>query len=268
MNFLVTDDEPLQLKELVSVLRRLRPDAEIFSHTWPDDALESARAHPIDVAFLDIQMGDMTGLELALRLKAVKPDIHVIFVTGYAQYAVDAFAMHATGYLLKPITEEDVSRELTFIYSDRQDEKRIQVKTFGGFDIYVDGQPVRFGRAKAKELLAYLVDRRGSSVTTGEAYAALFEDAEDTPSGKSYFRTILHEMVTALKIAQAEEILVKGHNSFAVDPQKFDCDYYRFLQGDPQTINAFQNDYMLSYSWAEIRNAELDFWEYREPRHR
>ena len=73
--------------------------------------------------------------------------------------------------------------------------------------------------------------------------------------------------MNALK-AQAEEILVKGHNSFAVDPETFDCDYYRFLQGDPAAVNAFQNDYMQSYSWAEIRNAELDFWEYREPERR
>lgn len=268
MNFLVTDDEPLQLKELVSVLRQLQPDAEIFPYTWPDDALDSARAYPMDAAFLDIQMGGMTGLELALKLKEVRPDIHIIFVTGYAQYAVDAFAMHATGYLLKPVTEEAVSRELTFIYRDRPAEKRIQVKTFGGFDVYADGQLIRFGRAKAKELLAYLVDRRGSSVTTGEAYAALFEDAEDTPSGKSYFRTILHELIAALKKAQAEEILVKEHNSFAVDPETFDCDYYRFLQGDPVAVNAFQNDYMQSYSWAEIRNAELDFWESRGPERR
>lgn len=111
----------------------------------------------------------------------------------------------------------------------------------------------------SKELFAYLVDRRGSSVTTGEAYAALFEDAEDTLSGKSYFRTILHEMVNTLKKAGVEEILVKGRNSYAVIPEKIDCDYYRFLQGDPAAVNAFQNDYMAAYSWAEIRNAELGF---------
>ena len=184
MNFLVADDEMLQLEELVSVLKRLYPDSAVFSHTWPDDALETAKLHPVDVAFLDIQMGGMNGLELAVRLKKIKPDIHIIFVTGYSQYAVDASAVHATGYLLKPVTEEAVSRELTFIYSSRQ-VKRIEIRTFGGFDIYVDGQIVRFGRAKSKELLAYLVDRRGLSVTTGEAYAALFEDAEDTLSGKS-----------------------------------------------------------------------------------
>ena len=121
----------------------------------------------------------------------------------------------------------------------------------------MDGQLVRFGRAKSKELLAYLVDR-----TTGEAYATLFEDAQDTLSGKSYFRTILHEMINSLKKADADEILLKRHNSYAVIPEKFDCDYYRFLQGDPVAVNAFQNDYMPSYSWAEIRNAELGFKGY------
>ena len=78
-------------------------------------------------------------------------------------------------------------------------------------------------------------------------------------SGKSYFRTILHEMVNTLKKAGVEEILVKGRNSYAVFPEKLDCDYYRFLQGDPAAVNAFQNDYMAAYSWAEIRNAELGF---------
>ena len=161
MIFLVTDDELLQLNELVSILQQIRPDATVFSHTWPDDALETAKLYPIDVAFLDIQTGGMNGLELAVRLKKINPDIHIIFVTGYSQYAVDAFAMHATGYLLKPVTEEAVNRELTFIYSYQH--SRIEIRTFGGFDVYVDGQLIRFGRAKSKELLAYLVDRRGLS---------------------------------------------------------------------------------------------------------
>lgn len=259
MNVLVTDDELLQLKELTNVLQRIRPDVAVFPYTWPDDALGAAKHRPMDVAFLDIQTGGMTGLELAIQLKKIKPDIHIVFVTGYSQYAVDAFAIHATGYLLKPVTEEAVNRELTFIYNDQTSNNHIEIRTFGGFDLYVDGQLVRFGRAKSKELLAYLVDRRGLSVTTGEAYAALFEDAEDTLSGKSYFRTILHEMINTLKKANAEEILLKGRNSYAVIPEKFSCDYYRFLQGDPVAINAFQNDYMLPYSWAETRNAELIF---------
>ena len=78
----------------------------------------------MDVAFLDIQTGDINGLQLAVELKKVKPDIHIIFVTGYSQYAVEAFSIHATGYLLKPVTEEAVSRELTFIYRERRPKRR------------------------------------------------------------------------------------------------------------------------------------------------
>ena len=105
----------------------------------------------------------MSGLELALELKRLQPGVHIIFVTGFSQYAVDAFAMHASGYLLKPATEEAVLRELTFLYQEREAGARVRVKTFGGFDVYVDGEPLRFGRAKSKELFAYLVDRRGTS---------------------------------------------------------------------------------------------------------
>ena len=115
MNFLLTDDEPLQLQELTSILRRIRPEAQVFAYAWPDDALEGAKSNSIDVAFLDIQTGGMSGLELALELKRLQPGVHIIFVTGFSQYAVDAFAMHASGYMLKPATEEAVLRELTFL---------------------------------------------------------------------------------------------------------------------------------------------------------
>ena len=102
----------------------------------------------------------------------------------------------------------------------------------------------------------------GCLLQRGRAYAALFEDALDTLSGKSYFRTILYEMINSLKKVNADEILRIERNSYAIIPEKFDCDYYKLLQGDPMAVNAYQNDYMLSYSWAEIRNAELGFKEY------
>ena len=66
-------------------------------------------------------------------------------------------------------------------------------------------------------------------------------------------------MIKTLKKAGAEEILIKGYNSYSIVPEKFDCDYYRFLEGDPKAINQYKNDYMPQYSWAEYRNAELGF---------
>ena len=259
MRFLVVDDEKFMVEEMVKVLHRVQPDAEIISCICPDEALEAAVQHTVDVAFLDIQMGKMSGLELATRLKKIKPDTHIIFATGYQEYAVTAFRLHATGYLLKPVEEEDVKRELTFIYDEVPHKKRIRIQTFGGFEVFVDDQPVNFSRAKSKELLAYLVDHRGAIVTTADARAALFEDAADTVATKNYFHQLVYELKNALKKVGAGEILKKGFNGYAVMPDLFDCDYYRFLEGDPIAVNQYQNDYMPLYSWGELHNAELCF---------
>lgn len=259
MRFLAVDDEPLLLDKLVNTLKTAKPEAEILSFLWAADALEAAKSNPIDVAFLDIQMGGMSGLELAGRLKKIKPDIHIIFVTGYSQYAVNAFAMHATGYLLKPVDEADIIRELTFVYGEKCTASRIRIQTFGGFDVFVNDTLLKFERQKAKELLAFLVDRRGASVTTGEAYAVLFENESYSVSKRTYFRNIVKSLKDTLKSANADEILAKGYNSLAVVPDLFECDYYNFLNSDPVAINFYQNDYLPAYSWAESHNAELGF---------
>ncbi len=254
--FLAVDDEPFLLEELRDALKQARPDAEILTFARPREALAAAETQAVDAAFLDIEMGSMTGLELAERLKRLQPDLHIIFVTGHQEYALQAFRVHATGYLLKPICQEDLNRELTFLYEKRQPGK-IRVQTFGGFEIYVNGEPVKFGRSKSKELLAYLIDRRGASVTTGDAYAILFEDMKATASGKGYFRNVIRDMKESLKAVGADHILLRDFNRLAIVPELLDCDYYRFLQGDPAAVNQYRGDYLPQYSWAEFRNGEL-----------
>ena len=256
MRFLAVDDEPLMLAELTELLQDLRPGAEVLGFTKPRTALAAMEGQTADVAFLDIQMGGMSGLELAEHLKRRQPDLHIIFVTGYQKYAVQAFRLHATGYLLKPLNREDLERELTFLYGERP-AGRVRVQTFGGFEVYVNGVPVKFGRARSKELLAYLIDRKGAGVSTAEACAVLFENGASTPSSKSYYRTLIKDLRDSLAAAGIEDILRRGFNSLAVLPDKLDCDYYRFLQGDAAAVNQYRGDYLPQYSWAEFRNGEL-----------
>lgn len=256
MRFLAVDDEPLLLEELKEALEQVRPGAQVLAFTRPREALAAAEKSGAQVAFLDIEMGSMTGLELAERLKRLLPDIRIVFVTGHQEYAVQAFQLHATGYLLKPISAQALERELTFIYGERP-AGRVRVQTFGGFEVFVDEVPVKFGRAKSKELLAWLIDRKGASATTGEAYAALFENAADTVSGRGYFRNIVKDLRESLRAAGAEDILLRGYNSLAIVPEKLDCDYYRFLKGEAAAVNLYRGDYLPQYSWAEFRNGEL-----------
>lgn len=262
MRFLTVDDEPLVLRDLQEVLMQAAPGSECVGFTKPREALAFAERETVDAAFLDIEMGSVNGLVLAKRLKDLQPDLHIIFVTSYAQYAVDAFALHATGYLLKPVQEADIRRELTFLYGERQvpesREKHIRVQTFGGFEVFVDEKILAFKRAKAKELFAYLVDRRGIAVTTREASAVLWEDEAYSTERKNYYQTILTSLRGTLKEAGISHVLVKGHNRLAIRPELLDCDSYRFLDRDPKAVNQYRRDYMICYSWAEFSMGEME----------
>ncbi len=254
MRFIVVDDEPLALRDLSEILRKVVPDCEIVGCSTASEALKTVQNREngdFDVAFLDIELGSGNGITLAKAMKDVTPDLHIIFVTAYDTYALRAFEVHATGYLLKPALEEDIRRELTFLYKN-DIGKRVRVQTFGGFDVFVDGKPLVFRRAKAKELLALLVDRRGNVLTAREAICLLYEDDGTNDRVKlDYFRTLVHDIRRALSEAGVPEILVRSRNALAVRADLIDCDSYRFLQGDPVAINSYRHDYMIHYSWAE-----------------
>lgn len=259
MRFIAADDEEFALLDLKQALEKASPDAEITVANNPELVLKYVEALPYDAAFLDVEMFGMTGIELAERIKKIQPDIRIIFVTGYEKYAIDAFRIHATGYLMKPVSAEAIKRELSFIYEPRHDSPRIRIQTFGGFDVFVAGIPIIFKRAKAKELLAYIVDRRGASLTIREAADVLFEDGKYDISRKNYMQTIVADLRSSLKQAGAESIIIKTHNSIAVDTTAFECDYYLFLNGDAAAINSYRGDYLPAYSWSEMTAAQLDF---------
>ncbi len=254
MNMMVVDDEPLALKDLVRALRSVQPDCEPIEFSTPRAALAHAQGCPVDVAFLDIEMPGMSGLSLAKRLKDAQPDMHIVFVTSYEHYALDAFALHATGYLLKPVQESELERELTFVYGHRPAPARalVRIQTFGGFAAFVDEKPLAFKRSKTKELLALLVDRRGAPVTAREACAVLWEDEPCTASQRSYYQSLVADLRATLEGAGAGGALAKSWNSLAIDPDALDCDSYRFLDGDPEAVNSYRGAYLPSYSWAEF----------------
>lgn len=258
MEFLIIDDQPFCLEDLQNVLETVSPGCICTCFTSSEQALECARSRSFHVAFLDIKLDGADGLVLAKQLKDLQPDLHIIFVTGYEKYAVSAFAMHASGYLLKPATPDEVRRELTFLYGESALTHPIQVRTFGGFEVIVDGKPLVFTRAKSKELLACLIDRRGAGLTTREACSLLWEDGVYNVARKNYFQTIVHDLRQTLKDAGIESLLVKTRNQIAIRAEELDCDSYRFLDGDPVAINNYRHNYLPSYSWAEFTVGKME----------
>lgn len=259
---MIVDDERLAAEELYDICmsHRLVSEAMVFNN--PSDALiYIAQNDDIDLAFLDIEMPVMTGLELARRINAIKSPTKIVFVTGFKEYAYDAFRVNAIGYVLKPYTDEMVYNEIekadTFIESTPQ--KEVTVKTFGYFDVFVNQKPVFFSSAKSKEFLALLIDRQGSSVSTEQAVAALWPNREYDESVQSLFRKVLKSLRTALADAGISDIFIDGRNQRSVDTSKFSCDLYEFLQNPRANVDTFRGEYMEGYTFArqtanKIRN--------------
>ena len=131
MIILAVDDEALGLQSLTKAIAKADPEAEIKSFSSSKEALEFASENDIDVAFLDIQMPEITGTELAKKLKMLKPSVNIIFATGFDSYMGDAFALHANGYVLKPITAAKVKKEL-------DNHRIVLVAGFQGINKYDD----------------------------------------------------------------------------------------------------------------------------------
>lgn len=266
MHILATDDERLALKSLLNALGQVFPQAEICGFQKSQEALDFAkRLHfenkvSLDFAFLDVEMPEMTGIELAAELKKICPEVCVFFVTGFTNYAYDAYRLHAKGYILKPVSAELIEEELANLKKlpaletpfALAPEKRVYIRTFGTFDIFVDEKPLVFSRTRAKELLAYLVDRRGSGVSLADICTVLFEDQSGSRANKKYAQNFISSLKQGLENAGVSSILIKKWNYLALDVEKVDCDYYHFLEGDVAAINSFYGEYMSNYTWAEF----------------
>ena len=113
INIIMLDDESIILNGGLPVLEEVFPDAIITGYTKPSEALEYARSTPVTLAFLDIEMGPVSGLEICRELQRINPDTNVIFLTAYADYSLNAWETGAAGFLLKPITAEAIRGQLT-----------------------------------------------------------------------------------------------------------------------------------------------------------
>ena len=260
MNILCVDDEPLVLGLTVSLCRELPDVTDVTGVSSGEEAVAWAKTHTPDICLLDIDMPDIGGLKLAELLRQKHPGVGIIFLTGYSEYAVDAFALHADGYLLKPVNRAKLAQEVAFAASRLAARPRIRVQTFGNFAVFADGKPVAFARSKARELLAYLVDREGGGVTRAEAFAALWEDENYDRSMQKQLDVIIRSLRQSLDDAGIGKICEMSRGTMRVVPEEFECDLYAFIKsgGKGPAADAFRGEYMSSYSWASLTEGWLD----------
>lgn len=254
MRAIIVDDERFAIKFLENLCVGIK-ELELVAHFEnAHDAIVFLKENAVELVFMDIEMPGTTGLDAARQIKQLYPDVCVIFVTGYEQYAIDAFRLDAASYITKPCSQDDlrraVARAMKLAPTPRVPTSRVEIRTFGRFALVIDGQSIYFANRKAKELLALLVDQRGSVVRMEYAASVLWEDAPyDNVVKQRYRKAVAY--LHALMLEKNVDFFVSSRGACQIIPEKIECDYYRLLKRDPEAISQFHGEYMLDYDWAE-----------------
>lgn len=260
MRIIAIDDEAKALNVLKTAITDAIP--RVDARYYRDSAVALAdikNGFVPDVVFLDIEMPEISGVELAAKLKTEFPNTNIVFVTAYTGYAMDALKLRASGYLIKPVSSDQIKEEMANLRTPItvDETKKISVRTFQNFDVFSGNSVVEFPRSKSKEIFAYLIDRAGTSAALSEIAAILWDDGVYNRSRQKQMQVFIHDMLKALKKVGAEDVIVKNRLGIAVDTEKIDCDAYRFMKGEPAAINSYRGEYMSPYSWAEFSNGRL-----------
>lgn len=197
-----------------------------------EDALSFIEENPVDVVFLDIEMPGKNGLLLAEDILDRNDQINIVFVTAYQEYALQAFELHAMDYLVKPLTEVRLEKTLRHLTRERQNPirpEKAKIRCFSQFTLSYNKEIIRWNNSKAKELLAFLVHKRGVPVDWEKIADALWPDFSP-PKAQTNFHATNYLLRKALARSGLSQIYENGRGNYRIRPEQVDCDYYEFLQ--------------------------------------
>ncbi|MBQ0059486.1 MAG: response regulator [Lachnospiraceae bacterium] len=246
MNLLLVDDEPMVLELLKDAVEEVLPNATMNDFLDAEEALAFAEEHPIDIAFLDINMRILDGITMAKELQEMYPRINIIFCTGYTEYMPDAFEMYCSGYIVKPVTEEKIQKAVDHLRYEVNDGKLpVTFHCFGSFEAYFNDTPINFKYNRTKELLAYLVDRNGADCGTREIMAVLFEDEEK----RSYFNNLRQDLLNTFEELGIGDVIRTSKGKLGINRELVSCDHFDYQDGK---ATMEPTEYMTQYAFAEM----------------
>ena len=251
MKTIIVDDSRFHLMQLAYELTSFDRLDVSGTFTCPLNALHFSQQHRVDLAFIKIPCLEMSERSLIDGLLENNSSALIVFISDEKDDFATAADMGAE-FLLRPYTHLSLERAvLRAAAIQKQAHRRIFIKTFGSFGVFVDGVPLRFPSAKAQELLAYLVDRNGNVVDTREGFSVLWEDKCFCSSSSSCYRKVLSRLLSTLEDAGIPNILRIYTRGRAINKSVVDCDYYSYLDGNREVIKGWNGEYMTNYSWAE-----------------
>ena len=236
----IVDDEPPSLRKLRKQLLASGMVEVTGAFLKPADALGFLCENQADAVFLDVEMPDMDGIELANRILDLQGNISLVFVTAYNQYAVEAFRLNALDYLLKPVSTDRLKETLNRIVSGKvtpTNSMELRVRCFGRFQVLFGTEEIKFRTEKAEMLMAFLIDCGGNYISRNKIIDSLWEDF-DGDRAIMHFNTTLHNVKKALVHFGVQVEIQYEKGNYRLETKALDCDYLKFLDFKKTTSNA------------------------------
>ena len=250
MKLIVLDDEVAALNNFLPMILDTGFECVMFKDD-PYAALDCVANEKVDVAVLDVKMPKIDGITLAEKMIEIDGSIKIIFISGYNQNKAEIegrIGNNFAGLLYKPY---DIA-QFNGILSSLTPEPKIFIKTFNGFDVFVNGNVVRFSSAKAKELLALLTDANGSYVQMETAACYLWQN-KDSEHGKNLYRDAVCRLRLTLQQNGIERLVRFERGRAIIDVDCAECDYWNMLKKG----GVFVARYLPQYEWAVDTEAML-----------
>ncbi|MCK0470111.1 response regulator [Halalkalibacter sp. APA_J-10(15)] len=218
---ILIDDEKLSLERLKKLIQDVSDTVDVIGeYVSPLVALEDIQYQTPDIIFLDIHMSEMNGLEFASRIQEKYSNIHIVFVTGYDSYAIEAFELFVLDYLLKPIHPERLKKTLERLglphkrYDWNSRKSEIYISCFQEITFYKDKDEeitIKWRTKKTLELFAYLLHHRNKFVAKDTLIELLWSDFPVKQSYQQLYTAIYHCRNALIK-ANVGDIMIKSVN--------------------------------------------------------
>jgi len=250
INTIIVDNNPLCVEMLADMCQTFG-DLIINSFTDSGEAALYAKKNHINLAFLDIEMEGLSGIQLGQTLRNINPDIILMYISSSESGCADAMRLKADAYIFKPYSMADISyaigkaRLLT-----KNSSQSIAIKTKGVFEIIINNRPIHFSNAKAKELLALCIRYRGYDVLMDTAISLLWPGRSVDEKTKRLYRKAVLCIKKTLGNYTSSALFTSSRGSCRVNPVNFKCDYYHFLSKNSNSSHRDNALYFSTYPWS------------------
>ncbi|MFC7685899.1 response regulator [Ureibacillus sp. GCM10028918] len=238
---ILIDDEHLALTTLQKKLAEFSNIQVVHSYLGTEFKLHDLHHLDVDVIFLDMEMGELTGLDLADSIQLTFPNIHIVFVTAHAEYAVQAFEVNSLDYLLKPVTSARLKKTLSRLMKVieqtkgyaaihlKNTETPFAIKCFKEFQCIHNNLPIAFKTTKTKELFAYFVIHQDIPIHRDVLIEALWPD-HDYKKSKINLHTCLSHLRKLLNNYGYSDRISLVNHSYIFSLNTMSCDVHQFQQ--------------------------------------